>query len=61
MTYLEMPLLGTTYVLGNSVLPWGISLPGDLLEVELSSNAITIASSGVYSLSRVITLDPTHE
>ena len=60
MTCSEMPLLGTAHVPSNSILPWGVSLPADLLEAELNSNATTIASSGTYSLLGIIILDPTH-
>ena len=60
MTYLVMRLLETTHVPDNLVLPYGVSLLGDLLEAEISFNAITTVSNGAYSLSRIIKLDPTH-
>ena len=55
-----MCLLGIAYVADNSVLPWRVLLPSNLVEAEISSNAITTVSNGVYSLSGIIKLDPTH-
>ena len=60
MTCSIVRLLGIAYVPDSSVLPWGVSLLGDLLEVEISSNVITTVSNRAYSLSRIITLDPTY-
>ena len=60
MICLGVRLLKTTYFSSGSVLPWGVLLPGDLLEAEISSNATTTISNGIYSMSRIITLDPTH-
>jgi len=50
----------TTYLPSGSVFPWGVSLLSDLLETEISSNAITTVSNEIYSMSGMITSDPTH-
>ena len=50
----------TTHDLGNSVLPWGVLLPSNLLEVGTSSNAITTIFNEAHSLARMIKSDPTH-
>ena len=55
-----MCLLGIAYVPDSSVLPWKVLLPSNLVEAKISSNAITTISNGVYSLSGIIKLDPTH-
>ena len=60
MTCSGVHSLRIAHVLGSSVFPWGVSLPGDLFEAEISSNAITTISNGAYSLSGIIKLDPTH-
>ena len=49
-----------TYLPSGSILPWEVSLLDDLLEAEISSNATTTVSNGIYSMSGIITLDPTH-
>ena len=50
----------TTYLPSGLVLPWGVFLPDDLLEAEISSNATITVSNGIYSMSGIITSDPTH-
>ena len=50
----SMCLLGTAYVPDSSILPWGVSLPSNLLKVGTSSNAITTISNRAYSLLGII-------
>ena len=50
----------TTYLPSGSVLPWGVLLPTNLLEAEISSKATTTVSNKIYSMSGIITSDPTH-
>ena len=44
----------------SSVMPWETSLPSNLLEARINSNAIDTISKEAYSLSRIIKLGPTH-
>ena len=58
----SMCLLGTAHVPSSSVFPLGVLLPGNLLEVGTSFNAITTISNRAYSLPGIIKIGPhTHE
>ena len=50
----------TTYLPSGSVLPLEVSLPSNLLEAEISSKATTTVSNKIYSMSGIITSNPTH-
>ena len=60
MDWLGIYLLEIACDLGSLVLPWGVLLQSNLLEVGTSSNAITTIFDESYSLLGIIKLDPIH-